>query len=55
MLRQLGYYKLSVYGLWGPGSKAALQKFKMMKNLPNTLNWDLETQNLIKQLTNVTD
>ncbi|MDA8647986.1 peptidoglycan-binding protein [Rhodobacteraceae bacterium] len=55
MLRQLGYYKSSIDGLWGPGSQAALQNFKMMKNLPNTLIWDLETQNLIMQLTNATD
>ena len=38
MLRQLGYYKSSVDGLWGPGSQAALQKFKMMKKSAEHVN-----------------
>ena len=44
MLAQLGHYKLKIDGLWGKGSRAALQKFQRIEGLSATGVWTMETQ-----------
>ena len=43
-LSQLGYYNLSVDGLWGPGSRAALRAFKHDQGMGTSTTWDRATQ-----------
>ena len=43
-LKALGYYNMDVDGIWGGGSKAALQSFKVAHLLSNDSNWDAQTK-----------
>ena len=43
-LAELGFYRGAIDGIWGRGSRAALQAFKEKYSLPNPGRWDQETQ-----------
>ena len=43
-LAESGFYKGSIDGIWGKGSKAALKAFKEKNSLENSDQWDKETQ-----------
>jgi len=43
-LSDLGFYKGTIDGLWGKGSKTALKRFKEKNSLKNPDSWDKGTQ-----------
>jgi peptidoglycan hydrolase-like protein with peptidoglycan-binding domain len=43
-LAQLGFYKGSIDGIWGKGSRGALQAFKERHSLEDANKWNKETQ-----------
>lgn len=43
-LAELGYYKMKIDGLWGPGSKRALKNFQKANGLESSGEWDMESQ-----------
>lgn len=43
-LAKLGYYTSIIDGIWGKGSKTALQSFKVRNGLGYSNVWDIETQ-----------
>ncbi|MFW6005510.1 MAG: peptidoglycan-binding domain-containing protein [Desulfonatronovibrionaceae bacterium] len=43
-LKDLGFYTMKVDGIWGPGSKGALEKFQMSSGLQPSGKWDMGTQ-----------
>jgi len=42
-LSELGYYDMNIDGLWGPGSRGALEQFQRASGL-ETSGWNLQTQ-----------
>lgn len=43
-LAELGFYTMKIDGLWGPGSRGALQNFQMANGLSANGVWDMGTQ-----------
>jgi len=43
-LAELGYYKMKIDGLWGPGSKRALKGFQKANGLDPGGGWNMESQ-----------
>lgn len=43
-LAELGFYSMKIDGLWGPGSRGALQNFQMANGLSANGVWDMGTQ-----------
>ncbi|WP_028573977.1 peptidoglycan-binding domain-containing protein [Desulfonatronovibrio hydrogenovorans] len=43
-LAELGFYNMAIDGLWGPGSRSALQNFQMASGLGANGVWDMGTQ-----------
>lgn len=43
-LAELGFYKMKIDGLWGPGSKSALKEFQASNGLYPTGEWGIGTQ-----------
>jgi len=48
-LDELGFYRGTIDGIWGQGSRAALKAFKEKNSLGNSDKWDKETQKLLFQ------
>jgi len=46
-LKELGYYKKRIDGIFGPGSRKALKNFKQDNNLADNSVWDLNTQKIL--------
>ncbi len=43
-LAELGFYNMAVDGLWGQGSRGALQGFQKAKNFTANGEWTLQSQ-----------